>query len=647
MNGSAAIVHEAGRRLRLRFAPGTDAADLRLRMAQLDGVQSVRVNSAARSLVVLHDGRAPTRRRLLQEAARTAGGRVAAPVRRTRTRLSVPASVMGAALAAALPPAGRPAVALALVAGKSLLGLRAGAEPTAVGLEAVSLATTALTGHPLTTTTSVLLSTIAEHWRDSLLEDTDQLLARLVPAEEPAYAVERGGRQLSLASGEIHPGDVVVLSTGEVAPVDGVLEPASKRGVPTRRHAGDRAEQSQRLRAERDAVHSRSARLRAHIRHALLVRDQPGPLTPDMERLMALPVAAAGLVLALTKDTGRTASMLQADPQQAFALAHPVAREAALYAAARHGALMSGLDSIERLAIADAVAFQDVGVLTDPYWHVGRIDVYDTALEPEEVRRWLARLLGAVDVGSLTSGIPDPIVDAWLDHGALIAHPDGALHVAGSRVLERTWGLPRSDLDRRSLARWVGVVRNGKLLARVQLESRLRPKIKAHFAALRRLGVKHIAVFTENPYPASTALLRELGADLVVAGERVQQQDWLDSEAQAGRRVALVHTSMREVLPPGGLSLCPVDADAGAHGVLLDEPLVSLLSARMMATELRRDLRRHFGTSMTVNVGLMLLSALAVIPPISVTLLRHGFSALLVAQSARLARRSNTFHSTR
>jgi cation transport ATPase len=640
MTPAVTVVHEAGPRIRFKISARVDAVDLQLRVQQLPGVESVRLNPAARSLVVAHDGRKATREALLQESTRRPAASMPPPARRQAGGLPVSATVAGAALAAALPQPGRSIVALALVAGKSALGLRAGSEPTAIVLDAISLATTALTGHPLTATTSVVLSSVAERWRDSLLADTDQLLAHLVPAEDAEYEIVRGGRRRRVAPSAIVPGDRIALAADQTVPVDGVVDLDDGVDEFVRLHAGDRIERPLQLLAEKDAARSRSARLRSHIRHAVMTREQPGPLTPDMERLLAVPMAAGGLVLALTKDTARTASMLQADPQQAVALAHRVAREAALYAAARHGALMSSLDAIERLAVARSVAFQDVGVLTDPYWHVGPIERFDDALPVAQVLQWLARSIGTSDAKRLQAGIPDAIVDGWLDHGAVVSDDQAIVHIAGSRVLERTWDLGHADAERHSLARFIGIVREGRLLARVQLESRLRPDIREHFERLRALGVRRIAVFTENPYEVSAQQLRDLGADAVIAGQREQQAAWLEIEAQAGRRTALVHTSMRDLLPPGGLSLCPVDAEAGAHGVLLGEPVSSLVSARAVAQELRGDIRRHFGGSMVLNAGLMVVSALAAVPPISVALARHGFSAVLLAQSARLARRT-------
>jgi cation transport ATPase len=94
------------------------------------------------------------------------------------------------------------------------------------------------------------------------------------------------------------------------------------------------------------------------------------------------------------------------------------------------------------------------------------------------------------------------------------------------------------------------------------------------------------------------------------------------------------------MLPPGGLSLCPVDADAGAHGVLLGDPLASLIAARASALQPRRELHGRFGRSVALNAALMVGAALRGAPPWAITAARHGANFLLLEQSARLARHS-------
>lgn len=493
----------------------------------------------------------------------------------------------------------------------------------------------------------------AEQQRNRMLRETDRLLACLAPPIRRRYDIVRAGEPTAVDARALLPGDRMQLGNAAVVPADGiVLAGAAEVGAaplaaqPTRRVArGDRIASGARvlsgeieLRVERPPARSRNARLRDHARHVLRTRDAPGPLTPDLERLIAVPMTAAGLVLALTGDAARTASMLQADPQMGITLAQPVAREAAVYATARHGVLLTGLESLDRLACATTFAFEDVGVLAEPYWSIERVMAGGEAIDPSGARRWLAKLAGHEDDGLVDAGLPDEQVAAWREHGAVLSGDGRVLHIGGAALLARTWGLRLPEPDRRSLVRRLGVVDRGRLLATIHLGCRLRAGVAQHFARLRAPGVRRIAIFTEDPAAQPAQALTRLGADVVVSDDRQAQERWLDAAVERGERVALVHTGLRDLLPPGGLSLCPVDAEAGAHGVLLGEPLPSLLAARAASMAVRRRLRRHFGASVTLNAGLMVAAAMRWLPPLATAGIKHGLAFLLLRESARLAR---------
>ena len=559
--------------------------------------------------------------------------------------------MLAAAVAPLLPPPARSGLALALLTAKTFNAWRRGRDITATVLDTVSLATTALTGHPLTATTSALLSAVAERGRNRMLRETDRLLAYLAPAPGRSYAIEREGEEVTVAADALQAGYVALLGEGATVPADSlVVEGGAEVAVPLPAAIATRAVRrgqrvasgtrilggSIRICVERPALRSRSARLRDHVRHVLRTRDAPGPLTPDLERLLTLPMTAAGLVLALTGDAARTAAMLQADPQMGIGLAQPVAREAALYATARRGALLSGLDSLDRLATATTFAFEDIGVLAEPFWFVDRVLAHATDVDDAQARHWLARLADRDDV-LLDAGLPDEKVAAWREHGALLRIDGRMLHVGGAVLVARVWGLPLPEPDRRSLVRRLGIVDNGRLLATIHLGCRLRADVGAQLAELRTLGARRVAVFTEDPTAQPARALTRIGADIVVSESRQAQERWLDQAVERGERVALLHTGLRDLLPPGGLSLCPVDAEAGAHGVLLGEPLPSLLAARRAAIAIRRAVRRQFGASVTLNAGLMIAAAMKWLPPIATASVKHGLIFLLLERSARLA----------
>ncbi|MCU0949480.1 MAG: hypothetical protein MUC68_00120 [Burkholderiaceae bacterium] len=651
MSTSVEIVSDTHGRLRLRLASAAALDAARAAVQSLPGVYHLRAAVTARSLVIHHDGRRTTREALLHATSHAAPLRPAPATRhRRRLREALPPAwpMVAAALAPALPPAGREAAALVLLASRSLRSWRRGDDLAASALDAVSLATTALTGHPLTATTALLVGSLAERRRDHLLLRFDALLDAMVPAPAARWRVARGRRTRMLALDDIAPGDLLTLAAGDVVPVDGLVVDGTGRTFDgserdlqfgARVPAGERLLRgSLRVRAERVAAESRSARLRSHVRHLVHTRDAPGALTPDLERLIAVPMTAAGLVLALTGDAERTASMLQADPQLGVAMAQPVAREAAVLAAGRDGALLMGLEPIDRLARATAIAFEDVGVLAAPLWHIDNVQVHEAHIGEDSVRTWLASIAGHGDACLLAAGLLDVQVARWREHGVVLRSDNRLLHIGGAAVIARTWRISMADPDRRSLVRRLGIVCEGRLLATIHLRCELDvERVRAAFVALRAQGVRRIAVFTEDVAAAPAAALLAVGADAVISSGRASQARWLAQATEHGEAVALVHTGLRDLLPPGGLSLCPVDTDTGAaHGVLIGDPLAALVRARSTAIQLRRRLRLNLGVAVSANALLMIAAAMRWMPPLATTLLKHGVGLALLESAARL-----------
>ena len=557
-----------------------------------------------------------------------------------------------------LPRRAQEVLGVGLAAAKSLADLRSGRGTGAVAVEGVSLATAALTGNAFAATASVLLGTVATRWRDRLVGRTEELLRHLAPLEAHRYSVRRGRARLSLSVDEIEPGDVVSVPAGVAVPADGVVRRGSAQFAPQAHHASAGAQRVSagarvcsglrvaqgaiEINALRGSAESRAQRLRGHVRYLLASAERPSAISPDPSRLLALPVMTAGVVMALTRDAGRSAAMLQADPQEGQALAQPLAREAALYLLAREGLLMSSLDAIERYAGARAIALQDVGVLTEPEWRVLRIEHRSPAFGRAQARRLLLRLAsaqGGPRTAETDLRLPDDGVRAWRENGVVIPASGGdALHVAGAPLLRRTWGveLPASA-PWGGVTRRLGVVAGGRLLAVITLGTPLRSDVGARIAALRGLGLQRIAIFAEDIGGTPCADLAALGADTVITGSRRDQARWLEDCAERALSPVLVHRGLRDLLPPGGLSLCPIEADAGADAVMLSEPLSSLIAGRIAAAAVRDRLRQDLGAGLAVNSALIVASALRLVPPIATAAMHHAFVLALLGRSNAIA----------
>ncbi len=671
------ILHETARRLRLGVAPGIDLDQLGASLVPLTGVRSVRVNAPLRCVVVHYDGTPETRAAVLaglrgppepasSRAATHKTRRPRAQPRRPATEAAAWAPALLAVAVPVLPQDWRPGTALATVAARVLTQAdRLRQDPAAVLLDAASLASLALSGQPLVVSTSVLLRLLSERLSGRLVRQVDDLLDHLLPTAAAEYKVLRDPEDHGDGSAwplrSLRAGDRVRLFPGDVVPVDGcvihgsaVLAPAAQRTQPHPVSPGDHVAAGERLsegtlelRAETDAATSRLERLRAQVRHAVGSRDPAGRLVPGVERLLSLPLTASALVFGLTGDTARAAAMLQADPQQGLDLALPLAREAALYALARQGLLTAGLEAIERLATAHTLVLQDTGVLSSGRWIIEAVQT-EAGGDAERVRGWLAALadtpLGVLDRASF----PDRVVRLWVRHGAVLRVGEHEVHLASRQRLRQVWDLSLGAEAHASatgpLRRELAVVAAGRVVARVVLASALRPSALERLSELAALGFERVAVFAEadgsgEPMHCHTPDPIALGSRPAlerVADDAGTRGDWLADAVRDGSALVMVHTVLRDLVPPGSLSLTPTDADVGSHGVLLGDPLASLVAARRLAQRVHRQLRLQQGSATAMNAALMTAAALRWLPPIGTSLLHHGFALLLLLDSLRI-----------
>lgn len=692
MSDDLSILHETARRLRIALPHDVEPDALPGDLCRIDGVTAARVNARAQCVAVDYDGRAEVRAAVLQRLERghasapRAGGGCGAAGRGSARRRGMRAPPVKPAAAAAAAAAGAivhatswTPVLLALAApiasgpwrsGLALSGIALRAlqrrdalarDPAAVVLDSASLATLALGGQVPVVATAVLLRQLAETLSGRLVGQADDLLAHLLPTEAERYRALRDP-----AEGEawwplraLRAGDRIRLFPGDVVPLDGcitegraTLEPVLP-GAPERAvargdavAAGERlAQGTLELRAEADAEHSRLARLRSQLRHVIAARDPAGPLASKGNRLVSLPLTAAALVFGFTQDPARAAAMLQADPQQGLDLAQPLAREAALYALARAGLVASGLETLARLATARALVLQDSGVLACGRWTVDAIHV-ERGGNPTQVQRWIARLAGAA--ADETPSLPDRLVREWQRHGALLRTSGREVHLAGRTRLRTLWGLgmPPSPRPRRkpggedhlALRREFALVADGRVIARVLLASAWRPGVAEHLAALRQAGFERIALVTEDggEREAADAPPAGFSRDDWIAGGLGVLGDWLADATHDGSPAVVVHTVLRDAVPPGSLGLAPLDAEAGPHGVLAGDPLATLLAARRLSQLIEGRLRRRHGFAVAANAALMTVGAVRWLSPMAVTLLHHGAGLLLLLDSLRL-----------
>ena len=350
----------------------------------------------------------------------------------------------------------------------------------------------------------------------------------------------------------VAPGDVVLVRTGEVIPVDGTVV-SSEAVVDTSTLSGEPLPVTLRagmpvtsgtanagapfdVCADRPAAESAYAAL---VRLVEQAQAQRAPLVRMADRYAGifLPVTlvVAGLAWALSGDPVRALAVVVVATPCPLILAAPIALVSGLSRAARYGVIVKGAGAIETLGEARTVLFDKTGTLT-----VGTPDVQDVIAvrdhSPAEVLRLAASvdrlsahilgeaLVRAARDAELTLELP---ADVREEPGQGIAGSvDGRRIAVGSRAFLRSEGYDPDKVAGAVLVTGHGsgevhvlVGIDGTVAGVIVMADELRPDADRIVERLRAEGVRHVAMVTGDRHSVAARTGRALGVDRVYADQ--------------------------------------------------------------------------------------------------------------------------------
>jgi heavy metal translocating P-type ATPase len=384
-------------------------------------------------------------------------------------------------------------------------------------------------------------------------------LTRLVERAPRVARLHVDGALEEVSVDVVAPGDVVLVRTGEVIPVDGtmvsaeaVVDTSTLSGEPlpvTLRHgmpvlsgtanAGAPFD----VRADRPAAESAYAAL---VRLVEQAQGQRAPLVRMADRYAGifLPVtlAVAGLAWALSGDPVRALAVVVVATPCPLILAAPIALVSGLSRAARDGVIVKGAGAIETLGQARTVLFDKTGTLT-----VGSPDVQDIIALGGQTRPDVLRLAASVDRLS-AHVLGDALVRAARDAELALELPtdvreepgqgiagrlDGRMVAVGSRAFLRAEGYDADAVAGASLATGHGsgeahvlVGIDGRMAGVIVMADELRPDAVRIVQRLRAEGVRHLAMVSGDRQSVAARIGRQLGVDRVYAEQ--SPEDKLD-----------------------------------------------------------------------------------------------------------------------
>jgi len=374
----------------------------------------------------------------------------------------------------------------------------------------------------------------------------------------PTVAHRRRGDAIEeVPVGDVAVGDVVVVRTGDVVPVDGVVvtgeavideSALTGESLPATRGPGGPA-----LSGTANAgapFELRATRLAAESAYAALVR-----LVESAERSRApfvrLADRYAALFLPLTLLAAGAAWLASGDPVRALAvvvvatpcpliLAAPIALVSGVSRAARRGVIVKGGAAIEALGRARTVLFDKTGTLT-----IGTPAVREIAVSDGVAQIELLRLAASLDQLS-AHVVAEALVAEAHERRLELANPadvredpgrgivgliEGRRVAVGSRGWMESLGYPADEVAsvmvgtdvEAGLAR-VHVGADGSMLGTIVMADELRPDAVELVGALRACGIRHIAMVSGDRRSIAERIGARIGVDRVYADQSPEEK---------------------------------------------------------------------------------------------------------------------------
>ncbi len=386
-----------------------------------------------------------------------------------------------------------------------------------------------------------------------------EVIASRRARRELTALVQRAPRVAQLRAGErieevpierVRAGEVVLVRTGEVIPVDGtvtsaeaVIDTSTLTGEPLPKTIGRgmavlsgsaNVGAPFDVRADRPASDSAYAAL---VRLVEQAQTQRAPLVRMADRyagfFLPATLLVAGLAWALSGDPERALAVVVVATPCPLILAAPIALVSGLSRAARAGVIVKGAGAIETLGEARTVLFDKTGTVTVGTPEVREIISRDGLEESE-----LLRLAASVDRMS-AHVLGEALVDAATEAGLDLVIPEevheepgqgiggsvqGRRVLVGSRTFMRNCGLPQADIAATALSTTMGsgeahviVAVDGHIAGVIVMADELRPDAERLVARLRSEGVCQVAMLSGDRRSVAERVGRELGVDRVYA----------------------------------------------------------------------------------------------------------------------------------
>lgn len=474
-------------------------------------------------------------------------------------------------------------------------------------------------------------------------QDNSKKLLLNAFGKQPRYVwLYRDGVEVQVSMDKLQQGDIIVVNTGEVVPVDGhVVEGMAMidqhaltgESTPAEKGVGDKVFASTVMVAGKVFVSvERSGTETASAKISQILNDTAGYKLASQhkgERLAdkaVIPTLAVGSLGMATMGPAGAVAVLNSDFGTGIRMAAPLAMLSSLALCANKGVLVKDGRALELMNEVDTVLFDKTGTLTRERPEVGHV-IASHGHHEDQVLRYaaaaekkfhhpiaLAILHAAADRGI---ALP-PTDDTQYKVGyGITVHIEGHTVRVGSKRFMEMEGI---DMTPEVLAGLEEAHREGYTMVMVgiddhlggaiELRAAVRPEVRDIVAGLRKRGIKHLAIISGDHEAPTKKLAESLGMDRYFA--QVLPQDKADYVARLqseGRKVCFVGDGINDsiALKKANVSISLRGASSiatdTAHIVFMEEGLAKLCDVRDIARELDNNVKRSWSLILAPNIA--------------------------------------------
>lgn len=482
--------------------------------------------------------------------------------------------------------------------------------------------------------------------------------------------LSKDGQEVLVPVSEVRKGDLVVVRTGSMIPLDGRIvsgeasvNQSSMTGesVPVPKtegsyvYAGTVVEDGECVVCvDKCSGSGKYDRIVKMIENSEKMKSETEDRASHLaDKLVPYSLGGTLLTYLLTRNATKALAILMVDFSCALKLAMPISVLSAMRECIQKGISVKGGRFLENVAEADTIVFDKTGTLTHASPKVVKVVPFGGADEREVLR--LAACLEEHYPHSMANAVVNAAAERGISHDEchskveyVVAHGissyvDGVKVVIGSYHFvfeDEGCIIPESDQERFAALpkeySHLFLASGGKLIAVICIEDPLREEAPDVIDMLHKLGIKKVVMMTGDSKRTAKSVARKVGVDeLYYEVLPEDKADFIRREHELGRKVIMIGDGVND-------SPALSESDAGiaistgaaiareiADITISAYDLYALISLKKLSDSLMKRINWNYRTIIGFNLGLMILGAAGILAPATSAFL-HNASTLAI-----------------